>query len=69
MESDLREEQEQTRPKKSRWLYVVIGCSILFLVMMCLCLAVLFLAPVFLMYVDSNYIWCDVFGPLIPRCP
>ena len=69
MENDVLEGQEQTRPKTPVWVYAIIGCWALILLIVCLCLALIFLAPFFLMYIDTNYIWCDVFGPLIPGCP
>lgn len=69
MQTDALEEQEQSKSETSRWVYVVVGCSILFLIAFCLFMTFIFLAPFILRYIDSNYIWCDVFGRLIPGCP
>ena len=70
MESDVLDGAGQTtQPGVSKWVYVAAGCGVLLLILVCLCLAMIFLAPFFMWYVDTNAIWCDVFGPLIPACP
>jgi len=47
------------QPKSNRGL--LIGCGIVLVVAICVTAAALW-------YIDANYLWCDVFGGLIPAC-
>ncbi|MBN1231508.1 MAG: FHA domain-containing protein [Anaerolineales bacterium] len=40
---------------------IMIGCGVLLVIGICV-------VAVGLWYVDSNFLWCDVFGSLIPAC-
>jgi pSer/pThr/pTyr-binding forkhead associated (FHA) protein len=40
---------------------LLIGCGIVLVVAICVTAAALW-------YIDANYLWCDVFGGLIPAC-
>ena len=40
---------------------IAIGCGVLVLLGLCITVAGLW-------YIDANFLWCDVFGGLIPGC-
>ncbi len=48
-------------PKKGVSRAVVIGCGVVLVIGICV-------LAVGLWYIDANYMWCDIFGGLIPGC-
>jgi hypothetical protein len=54
----------QSPPAKERKMpsrNVMIGCGVLLVIVACVVIAGLW-------YIDTNFLWCDVFGGLIPSC-
>jgi predicted component of type VI protein secretion system len=49
-------------PKKGASRGLMIGCGVLLVVGICVLAGGLY-------YIDANYMWCDIFGSLIPGCP
>ncbi|TAK13217.1 MAG: FHA domain-containing protein [Anaerolineae bacterium] len=43
-----------------RWLFV--GCGVILFLGLCSLIGIFY-------YIDANFLWCDVFGGLIPTCP
>lgn len=58
MPAPRRERRSRPAILENRW---AVGCLILLLLGACGAIA-------FLWYVDANFLWCDVFGGLIPAC-
>lgn len=48
-------------PKKGASRALIIGCGVILVVGICA-------IAIGLWYIDANYLWCDIFGGLIPGC-
>jgi hypothetical protein len=46
----------------SKYKGLLIGCAVVLLLGVCVVIAGLW-------YIDANYLWCDIFGSIIPGCP